>query len=467
MKKTKKLTTQNSESKFTALYVRVSTDAQYEEGYSIDVQTEKLKQWCLLKGIERFRVYEDGGWSGSNIKRPAMEQMLFHIQQGLIERVIVYKLDRLSRSQKDTLFLLEEMFLPNGVEFVSLNENLETDSPLGKAMIGVLSVFAQLERENIKERTRMGMYQRVKEGYWPGGGLIPFGYDYDANQNILIPNGHAEQVKQIFDLYLKGYSTSQLANIFPVASDRHIVSILERVTYLGKIPYKGEIFDGKHEPLIEVDVFNAVQQERKRRTKTVISSQYLLTGLLYCGKCGAKLRYQKWGREIVKVYCYSQQTSKPNLIKNPNCDNMKYLASDIEEIVINDLFKITQTISVNRDSSNSVEEKLNATKIIESQKKALENKIKNQYNLYAENPSDLLLETIRTNEAELKKLTKMVENEMNSVEAIKDISEKTKMLSNLKNLWDDLSFEEKREVVTTCIEKIILTDEEINIHYLI
>ena len=96
--------------------------------------------------------------------------------------MVVYKLDRLSRSQKDTLFLLEELFIPNNVEFYSMNENFDTSTPYGKAMIGILSVFAQLERENIRERTRMGMYERVKSGLWMGGGAIPFGYDYDAKE---------------------------------------------------------------------------------------------------------------------------------------------------------------------------------------------------------------------------------------------------------------------------------------------
>ena len=172
--------------KHTALYLRVSTEAQADEGYSLAAQAEKLEAYCRMKGIGAFRRYVDGGFSGSNLTRPAVTELIEAIRGGAVERVVVYKLDRLSRSQKDTLYLIEDVFLPNGVDFVSINENIDTGSPYGRAMIGILSAFAQLERENIFLRTRMGMVERVKQGYWPGGGKVPFGYDYDAAQGMRV-----------------------------------------------------------------------------------------------------------------------------------------------------------------------------------------------------------------------------------------------------------------------------------------
>mgnify|MGYP000115545440 CR=1 FL=1 len=143
--------------KHTALYLRVSTEAQADEGYSLAAQAEKLEAYCRMKGIDRFTQYVDGGFSGSNLSRPAVTQL---IRCGEVERVVVYKLDRLSRSQKDTLYLIEDVFAPHGVDFVSINENIDTGTPYGRAMIGILSAFAQLERENIFLRTRMGMVER-------------------------------------------------------------------------------------------------------------------------------------------------------------------------------------------------------------------------------------------------------------------------------------------------------------------
>ena len=143
---------------WVALYTRVSTDYQFEEGYSLDAQEEKLKKWCELKDYDSFKVYPDGGWSGSNLKRPKMQELIDDIKHHRVKAVVVYKLDRLSRSQKDTLYLLEDVFIPNNVDFISLNENFDTSTSYGRAMIGILSVFAQLERENIRDIAWRGRF---------------------------------------------------------------------------------------------------------------------------------------------------------------------------------------------------------------------------------------------------------------------------------------------------------------------
>src|SRR5699024_7512767 len=133
-------------------YVRVSTHDQAEEGYSIDEQIDKLKKYCEIMGWIVYDTYIDPGYSGSNIDRPGLKKLIRSAKQKNIDTVLSYKLDRLSRSQKDTLYLIEDVFIKHGVDFVSLNENFDTSTPFGKAMIGILSVFAQLEREQITER---------------------------------------------------------------------------------------------------------------------------------------------------------------------------------------------------------------------------------------------------------------------------------------------------------------------------
>ncbi|MGN0134622.1 MAG: recombinase family protein, partial [Anaerotignum sp.] len=157
-----------------ATYIRVSTQEQALEGYSIDAQKERLTSYCKAKGWTLSAEYIDGGFSGSNLERPQMQKLISDISLGLFDGVLVYKLDRLSRSQKDTLYLIEDVFLKNNISFVSLNENFDTSTPFGRAMIGILSVFAQLEREQIKERTRMGLEERIKKGHHHS--YAPFGY---------------------------------------------------------------------------------------------------------------------------------------------------------------------------------------------------------------------------------------------------------------------------------------------------
>ena len=110
-----------------ALYIRVSTEAQAEEGYSIQAQTERLEAYCKAMGWDNYRFYTDGGYSGSNLDRPEVTKLIADARGGQVATVVVFKLDRLSRSQKDTLYLIEDVFLPNGVDFISLNESIDTD----------------------------------------------------------------------------------------------------------------------------------------------------------------------------------------------------------------------------------------------------------------------------------------------------------------------------------------------------
>ncbi len=148
--------------KKAGLYCRVSTDIQME-GYSIDAQKDFLKSYCKMHEIDNYEFYIDGGYSGSNINRPDMQRLIEDVEDHKIDIVVVFKLDRLSRSQKDTLYLIEEVFNPNDCGFVSIKENFDTNTPFGKAMVGILSVFAQLERETILERTRIGRKNEQKK----------------------------------------------------------------------------------------------------------------------------------------------------------------------------------------------------------------------------------------------------------------------------------------------------------------
>ena len=449
--------------KITAIYIRVSTDAQREEGYSIDEQKEKLQALCISKGFKDYEFYVDGGFTGSNIDRPEMQRLIADVKAGRIENVVVYKLDRLSRSQKDTLYLIEDVFNPHGVDFISLTESIDTSTPNGRMMIGILSAFAQLERENIRERTRMGMKGRVKEGKWMGGGRIPFGYDYDKTKGILVPNDNADKVRQIYDLYLQGYSTNRIAQMLGLKYDRLATQILTRKSNIGIIEYNGVEYQGQHEPLISLETYQrAMDYMQERSTTRSAESNYLLTGLIVCGKCGGKMRYQKWGKHDCKICCYSQDKSKPHLVKDPNCDNMKLWASELESGVIRDLFDFAYRNKTLTDPGLARESIL---EILHKQYDEVSKQIKRLYNLYATSENELLLTTIDENRAKLANLQKQIEAEKHRSYQSTKVMGVQRSLEKIQETWPHMTQKEQKNIMQACIEKVEVDGENVTTHF--
>lgn len=449
--------------KKSAIYVRVSTDAQREEGYSIDAQKQALAAYCVAQSIKDYEFFEDGGFSGSNMNRPELQRLIKEIKSKQVERVLVYRLDRLSRSQKDTLYLIEDVFNPHGVDFVSLKESMDTATPIGRLMVGILSAFAQLERENIRERTRMGMKERVKEGYWMGGGRIPFGYDYDQDKGILVPNKDAVTVRKIYDLYIQGYSCNVIAQMLGLKYERLVMQILTRKSNCGFICYNGEEYKGKHEPIIDLETYEqAMECMRMRSITRSTDSEYLLTGKVYCGKCGAKMRYQKWGKAGSKLVCYSTDKSRPLLVKDPNCNNLKLWASDVEDVVIQDLFDIALG---KKKTVDTIDERETLFEMLNRQYDEMSKKIKKLYNLYAESDDDLLLETIEDSRKKLTAIGEQIEREKERSLSGDKVQNIQKTLSTIRETWDYMTPKERKSIVQECVDKVVVTGKNIEIYY--
>lgn len=452
--------------KKAAIYIRVSTDAQAEEGYSIDAQKEQLAAYCVSKGIKAYEFYIDGGWSGSNINRPEIQRLIKDSEEGKISHCIVYKLDRLSRSQKDTLYLIEDVFIPNNISFVSLNETLDTSTPMGKLMIGILSAFAQLERENIRLRTRMGMKERVKDGYWMGGGRIPFGYDYDRNQGILVPNKDADKVKKIYSLYIEGKSPQVIADILDLKYDKLVIQILTRKCNYGIIEYNGEEYQGRHKPIISKEIYDkAMECMRQRTSQRVPSSTHLLTGLLVCGHCGAKMRYQKWGKTGCKLICYSHQKSKPYLIKDENCPQEKIWANEVEDAILNYLFSLKEDDNGKEIKEDSLVMETDILTELEENKILIQKKIKRLYNIYADSEDDLLLETINEQKQKLINIEKKIESERKNKHNASRKLETAKIVTELSDTWKYMTLEEQQKTLRMIINSVTITDHNINIDF--
>lgn len=446
--------------KHTALYLRVSTEAQADEGYSLAAQAEKLEAYCRMKGLDAFRRYVDGGFSGSNLSRPAITELVEHIRSGAVERVVVYKLDRLSRSQKDTLYLIEDVFLPHGVDFVSINENIDTGSPYGRAMIGILSAFAQLERENIFLRTRMGMVERVKQGFWPGGGKTPFGYDYDPAKGILVPNADAPTVRAMYARLLAGQSTGRIARELGLPYEHLVRQILLRESNTGVIVYRGHTYPGRHEPLIDRDTFLRAQRRllRPDRPRAAASGK-LLTGLLVCGHCGAKMRYQKWGNAGDKLVCYSRDKSKPHLVHDENCPNHGVMAREVEQIVERDLSRLAAQPAPPPSGHAGLEE---CRRAVERSRRRL----RRLYGLFAEAEDDTLREAI----ARERTACERAEQALAQAQATEQQSSQDEVRQALETVgacWDKLTDMEKQSLVRACVQRIVLQNDKIEIFYAI
>lgn len=430
------------------------------EGYSIDAQKELLVNFAKSKEFNSYEFYIDGGFSGKDLNRPAIQKLINDVKIKKVDCVIVYKLDRISRSQKDTLFLIEEVFNKYNVGFISIRENFDTTSPFGKAMIGILSVFAQLERETILERTRLGLRKRAEAGLWRGGGKIPFPYDYDKEKGILVPNPEkVEVLNKMISLYLGGKSFNKISTI--IGMDESLVEkrILS-ITNTGKIPYKGEIFEGCHEPVVSEETYQEILRMNKMRSKTRTARHYLLSGKIYCGHCGAKYRYQKWGNRTI-CYCYSQQKSKPKFIKDPNCKNKRVDSFEIEDAVLEQIF----LMSLDEKKLENTFSLANVSEIDELQDRltGIVKQIENLLNFIAEG---IDIVEVKDKLKSLQEEREKILNELNEAKTNNEKIESTKnMVLSLRTFWNLMPFEEQRIVIECLIDKIVIDNNNLKIYY--
>lgn len=406
----------------TALYLRVSTLEQ-TENFSLKAQENKLRAYAEAKSLTNIKVYNDGGYSGSNLNRPALTQLLKDVQNDKIDNILVYKLDRLSRSQKDTLYIIEEILNPHDTSLISILESFDTSTSFGRAMIGILSVFAQLERENFKERSRLGMLQRAKEGKISGYGGKIFGYDY-INGELIVNDYEAIIVKKIYDYYIKGLGVTkifmQLQKEHPgvIKSPHHIWQILKRRTYTGDFDYMDESYEGIHEAIIEKSIYDQVQILRdSRNSKQKSDTVYILTGLTYCKCCGYKVQgtvsasnYK--GKRYERRY-YKCNTNKRNRVNNDpfRCDVKSIHKDELEHTVISQIKALDIDLKIDDIQTNTID-----TKTIDKRLNELERQSEKLLNLYIEDSIsksilDKKLEEINT-EIEALQNTQIEDNKM-------------------------------------------------------
>jgi site-specific DNA recombinase len=217
-------------------YCRVSTDEQAQDGLSLDYQQSRIKAYAESQDWHLIGFYIDAGYSGKDTNRPEFQRMLSDLRSGKADILIVLKLDRITRRQRDLLNLLEGILEPSGIGFKSVQEPFDTSTGMGKAFIGMVSVFAQLEGDMISERTTSILRNKRQNGEWVG--RVPFGFQVQDGKLI----EHAEQmraIKKIKRLKKNGLTVRQIAGLFPLS-----IATISRLTSTHLSRYKSRYLNG-------------------------------------------------------------------------------------------------------------------------------------------------------------------------------------------------------------------------------
>lgn len=470
------------------IYVRVSTQEQAREGYSIAEQLERLNKYCDAMDWTIVETFVDPGYSGGSLDRPALKEMIKYIKAEKIDKVVVYKLDRLSRSQKDTLYLIEDVFLNNNTDFVSMNENFDTSTPFGRAMIGILAVFAQLEREQIKERMTMGKEARAKQGYYSGSSeFSPIGYEYINGE--LIPHEYEKMlVNEIFEMFLNGTPIKTIGDTLNDKGYIHrhgewnnytIARLLKNRHYIGEVRYADNWYPGRHEPILDEAIFEKAQvllKYREDNRKSDNKHTTYLGGFIWCKKCGARYHPQYWytwnSDTKQRIYCcYSRSKKMKKMIVDPNCKNKNYKAHELEKIVFDEIRKLALDPAYLDEVKNSFvpEDDPNDTvRLLKHEISELSDQISSYMDLYAikrltlsevDKKIEPLAERRAKLEEELDRLTE--DHEENNLSD----SEVIRLVNSFGDLLDNGTLEDVRFVISTLIKKIEIDDDDITIHW--
>ncbi|MBR0831360.1 recombinase family protein [Bradyrhizobium manausense] len=343
-----------------AVYTRKSSEEGLDMDFnSLDAQRESCEAYIASQKAEGWSLapdhYDDGGFSGGTLERPALSRLLSDVKAGKIDVIVVYKIDRLSRSMLDFLKLVE-LFEHHGVTFVSVTQSFNTKDAMGRMALNILITFAQFERELIGERIRDKVAASRKRGKWMGG-WTPLGYEV-RDRKLFIHDGDAERVRAIFRRFVQLKSATLLARELVAANERNryghlldkgvLYKILNNPVYIGDAVHKGVSYPGEHEPIIDQKLWDQVhgilkESPRKRANGSRAQSPALLKGLLF-GSDGAAMsptHTRKSGR--LYRYYVSQSAMKRGGL---DCPIKLVPAAEIERLVIDQVRLLLQTPEV-------------------------------------------------------------------------------------------------------------------------
>lgn len=499
--------------KLIAIYCRVSTEEQSENGYSIDEQERLLEEWCKKMGYVIYKCYSDRGISGKNIKdRPALKELLSDAKAGKFDMVISWKINRVSRKLEDVLKIVN-LLEKNNITFKSYSEPFETDTPAGRMQFQMMALIGEFERGTIAQNVKMGMIAKAKSGNWCGGRVL--GYDLVPNNSpeeekkgknkLEINEKEAEIVRFIFNEYSKGkgykaitnkmnklgYKTKK-GNNFSVGSIR---DILTNPVYIGEIRYNVRQnwsekrrrninpnpirVKGKHEAIIDRELWDKVQlilESKKGKPSRIYDGEYPLTGILRCPKCGAGMVISRTTNTLadgtkkrIAYYCCGNWKNKGTSVCNSNTIRVdkanEYVFKKIEELVSNEAVIKAVVKNINKERKDKVKPAKRLLGDIDKELEKLDKRKRKIFEAYEDDiltkaefqiRKDELNEKIRILEEEKKPLLNTISEEVSEeipYEFIKDI------LKNFsKVLNSNVSREQQKKLLHMIISEITMNE---------
>jgi len=459
-------------------YERVSTDRQAELGFGLEIQEKEIVNYCQRNELTNLVLFIDDGYTGTNMDRPALQaiiDLITSFNDGYIKvrinNMIVPRIDRLGRTLLGTLQFIQDYIVARNdskslinknkedINFISIAENycrIERNNPQGKFLLMLFATLAEFDRDVIVDKLKKGRQARVASGKWMGGGNAPYGYKYDKEQGqlIVIPE-QAKKVQEIFRLYIEEkMSPQKIADRLGFKGEKIVVQILQRKSLTGCITYLGQEYEGQHEAIISLERWLEAQEEFKKRSVVRGDSNYLLTGLVYCGECGARMRYQKWGKTgECKFVCYSHQKSKKYMVKDENCDNLLFWQHDIEKVVVESLFQLSHKVN---DETVKMEQQINSLESLKKQLEIEKRKLSKLYDFDDGSDDDILTEKILNCRKKITDLQQQImsvqENEIiiNQTNKINDITK------NLQSTWNLMTDKEKQSICRELIDRVVI-----------
>lgn len=499
--------------KLVAIYTRVSTNEQAEEGYSIDEQKRLLTEWCEKKGYEVYKCYSDRGISGKNIKsRPALKELLKDAEDKKFEMVISWKINRISRKLSDVLKIVE-MLEQNNITFKSYSEPFETDTPAGKMQFQMMALIGEFERGTIAQNVKMGMCAKARAGEWCGGRVL--GYDLVLVDNkdsgkrrktkLTINEKEAEAVRFMFDEYAKGKGykaitnqlnkighKTKLGNNFSVGS---IKDIITNPVYIGKVRYNVRqnwaekrrrninanpiIVDGIHEGIIDEKLWDKVQVtivSKAGKPSRIYDGEYPLTGILKCPKCGAGMVIMRTTNTLVNgtkkriaYYACGNWKNKGTAVCNSNSIRVdkanEYVFNKLSELLSNENMVKSIVSNVNRERVNKVNPSKKELEQIDKELEKLDKKRNKIFEAYED--EILTKEEFQSRKRELDERSKKLQEEKAPllVTLLDDVSEAIpyefikSILENFsKVLTVNVSREQQKKLLHMIISEITINE---------